>query len=58
VLGEGVDVFQRGAGLVVVRGEDEGVGGVADAGLLVAEELGGAHLLERLDDPSVSVCAF
>ena len=53
-----VDVGHHRAGLIEVRGEDQGVGGLADAILLCGLELGGAEVLERLDDPAVGLCAF
>ena len=39
-------------------GEDQGVGGLADAVLLGGLELGGAEVVEGLDDPAVGLCAF
>ena len=58
VLGEPVDVRHRLAGLVELGGEDQGVGGLADAGLLGGLELGGADVLKSLDDPTIRLCAF
>jgi hypothetical protein len=58
VLGQRIHVRHGGAGVVEVAGEDQRVGGLADAVLLGGLELGGAELVERLDDPAVGLCAF
>jgi hypothetical protein len=58
VLGERVDVLERGARLVEVGREDQRVGGLADPLLLRGLQLGGAEILERPYDPAVGVCAF
>ena len=58
VVGERVDVLERGSGLVETGGEDERVGGVADALQLRRLQLGRTEILQRLDDPAVGLCAF
>ena len=58
VLGERVDVLERGTGLLEVGGEDQGVGRLADAVLLGGLQLRGTEILERLDDSAVGLCAF
>ena len=58
VLGEVAHVAQGFAGLVEVAGEDEGVGGVANASLLGGQELGRPQLVECLYNAPVGLCAF
>ena len=57
-LAEHLDVLEGGAGLLGLGGEDQRVGGVADAVLLGGLELGGTEVVEGLDDPPVGLCAF
>ena len=58
VLGERADVAQRVRGLVEAGGEDQGVGGVADASLLARQELRRPQLGECLYNAPVGLCAF
>src|SRR3954447_24227235 len=57
-LGELADVAQRFTRLLRAGGEDEGVGGFADASLLAGQKLGGPQLVECLYDAPVGVSAI
>ena len=58
MLEQRLEVLERGACLVEVGREDEVVGGLADTVLLGTLQLGGADVLERLDDAPVGLGAI